>query len=252
MSAALLGRQRFRLQGLRAWLGIGLLLCSASLSAQIAGTETAAIEPLERIMTTVRTFVLASLGDAATTATRIDIGQLDSRLRLARCAHLPTAQLAPGSRSLDNGTVNIRCTAPVTWSIFVPVRVEREVAAVVVTRPLSRQQVITAADVRLEATSSAQLANGYFDTPENVIGLQTKRALLPGQVLNDALLTPAKVVKRGQQVTLIVVTPGVTVQMKGEALEDGAVGQRIRVRNSTSKQIIEGEIEASGMVRLQL
>lgn len=227
-----------------------MLIVIASLTTFSASAQIAAIEPLERIVEITREFVLETLGTTASTATRIDIGQLDNRLRLARCAQVPTAQLAPGTRSIDNGTVNIRCSEPVAWSIFVPVRVEREVVAVVVTRPLSQRQVIAPDDVRLEATSNTKLTAGYFDALDAVVGQQAKRALLPGQVVNDAMLTAPKLVKRGQQVTLIVGRPGITVQMKGEALEDGVTGQRIRVRNTTSKHIVEGEVEAAGKVRV--
>lgn len=227
-----------------------LMLVITLLTSGVARAQVAATEPLERIVEITREFVLETLGTTASTVTRIDIGQLDNRLRLARCDAMPTAQLAPGTRTIDNGTVNIRCSAPVPWSVFVPVRVEREMEAVVVARPLARQQVIAPDDVRLEATSSAQLANGYFDALETVIGQQTKRALLPGQILNDALLTAPKLVKRGQQVTLVAGRPGVMVQMKGEALDDGVVGQRIRVRNTSSKHIVEGAVAADGTVQL--
>jgi flagella basal body P-ring formation protein FlgA len=212
--------------------------------------EIAPSEPLERILETARTFLTDSLTTDERVETRVEIGQLDNRLRLTRCAHPPTAQLAPGARAVGNGTVNVRCSEPVAWSIFVPVRVERYTEVVVVAKALSRQQIIQPGDVRLERLESTQLAHGYFDEIASVIGQQTKRALTPGEVLSDAHVVAPKLVARGQQVTLFSARPGLTVRMKGEALEDGAVGQRIRVRNRTSKRIVEGYVEPSGAIRV--
>jgi len=172
---------------------IGVMFISCNVNAQMVDSE-----PLERIVDVVRTLVRTTLGDAEPASTRIEIGQLDSRLRLPRCAQIPSAELASGTRSVDNGTINVRCSAPVAWSILVPVRVERELAVAVVTRTLARQHIIQPDDVQLKTMSSRILRNGYFDTLDAVIGLQTKRALSSGEVLNTTMVTAAKLVKRGQ------------------------------------------------------
>lgn len=82
-------------------------------------------EPLERILGVARDFAAETLATKDDMETRIEIGQLDNRLRLARCAHRPSAQFGPGARSDGNTTINVRCSEPVAWSIFVPARIER-------------------------------------------------------------------------------------------------------------------------------
>ena len=233
---------------LRQRLSLTVILLATLTTGAIRAAEEP-IEPLERILETARSFLADSLKTAAGVETSIEIGQLDSRLRLARCARAPTAELAPGARAGGNGTVNVRCTEPVGWSIFVPFRVERYTEVVTVARPLSRQQVIQPADVRLTRLETSQLAKGYFQELAPVIGLEARRALVPEQVLIGAHVTQPTLVARGQQVTLFSARPGLTVRMKGEALEEGAVGQRIRVRNSSSKRIVEGYVEPSGAIR---
>ncbi|MBK1716732.1 flagellar basal body P-ring formation chaperone FlgA [Thiocystis violacea] len=234
-----LGRARFLLP----WLLLALMTRPALGSEQ---------EPLERILDAARTFLTATLNSGAEAETRIEIGQLDARLRLTRCAHPPTAQLAPGARTDGNTTINVRCSQPVTWSIFVPVRIERYTQVVVLERALSGRQVIQAEDVRLERQETSNLTSGFFTETGSVVGLASKRRLLPGQVLTNAHVAARQLVERGQEVTLFVVKPGLTVRMKGEALEDGAEGQRIRVRNRSSKRIVEGHVEPSGAVRVAL
>ncbi|MBK5962728.1 flagella basal body P-ring formation protein FlgA [Thiocystis minor] len=232
----------------RRWLSLTVILLSTLTTGTIRAADEPT-EPLERILETAHAFLADSLKTDASVETRIEIGQLDSRLRLARCARAPTAELAPGARTGGNGTVNVRCSEPVAWSIFVPFRVERYTEVVTVARPLSRQQVIQPADVRLKRLETSQLARGYFQELAPVIGLEARRALVPEQVLIDAHVTQRTLVERGQQVTLFSARPGLTVRMKGEALEAGTVGQRIRVRNSSSKRIVEGYVEPSGAIR---
>lgn len=230
----------------RALHGLTAIFLVAAVGAA-AGSE---IEPLERILETARTFLTDALGTDEHVETRIEIGRLDNRLRLQRCAHPPTAQLAPGARAEGSTTVNVRCSEPAPWSIFVPVRVERYAEVVVAARSISRQQIIQPDDVRLERQETSQLAAGYVDDIASVVGLQARRALTPGQVLSGNHLAPRQLITRGQQVTLFADRPGLSVRMTGEALEDGAVGQRIRVRNRSSKRIVEGYVEPSGAVRV--
>ncbi|MBK1723677.1 flagellar basal body P-ring formation chaperone FlgA [Thiocystis violacea] len=222
-------------------------LVLASQAAMAADTE-----PLARILETARSFLAQSLTDVPGAETRIEIGQLDSRLRLARCAQPPSGQWAPGARQAGNTTVNVRCAGPVTWSIFVPVSIERHLQVVTTARALGRQQVIQPADVRLERQETSSLTSGYFTELSAVVGLEAKRRLIPGQVLTQTQVAPRQLIKRGQEVTIYAMRPGLTVRMKGEALENGSEGERIRVRNRSSKRIVEGYVEPSGAVRVAL
>lgn len=228
---------------------IGYVLIAAGLLQPALGSD---IEPVERILSTARTFAATTIGASAGQETHIEIGQLDSRLQLTRCAHPPTAQLAPGARTEGHTTINVRCSDPVSWSLFVPARLERHLPVVVLERPISRQQVIGPDDIRIERQAVSTLTNGYFTETDDVIGLASRRRLMPGQVLTSAHVTPRRIVERGQEVTLFSARPGLVVRMKGIALEDGVEGERIRVRNESSKRIVEGYVEPSGAVRVAL
>ncbi len=228
------------------------LLAGLFLAATLSEPLGADTEPLERLQDTARAFLAQLLATDGAAETRIEIGPLDNRLRLVRCNRAPIAQLAPGARTDGNTSVNIRCSDPVRWSIFVPVRVERYTQVVVVARPLSREQVIRPGDLGLERMETSKLAKGYFIDMEPLVGLEARRRLIPGQVLTSAQVAKRQLVKRGQQVILFSTRPGLSVRMKGKALEDGTEGQRIRVRNGSSKRIVEGYVEASGAIRVAL
>ena len=42
------------------------------------------------------------------------------------------------------------------------------------------------------------------------------------------------------------------VKMNGMALSDASLGQRIRVKNSSSKRVVEGVVDAPGIVRVNM
>ncbi|QGU33005.1 flagellar basal body P-ring formation chaperone FlgA [Thermochromatium tepidum] len=228
---------------------LGYALLAAGFCQPTLASES---ESITRILNTARQFAATMIKAADGQEVEIEIGQLDSRLQLTRCAHPPTAQFAPGARTEGQTTINVRCSDPVSWSVFIPARIERHAEVLVVDRPIARQQVIQPEDIRLERQAVSGLTNGYFTEPEAVVGMTSRRHLVPGQVLTSAHVTQRRVVKRGQEVTLFSARPGLVVRMKGIALEDGGEGARIRVRNSSSKRVVEGYVEPSGAVRVGL
>lgn len=60
----------------------------------------------------------------------------------------------------------------------------------------------------------------------------------------------APLVRRGDQVELVAMTRSFTVRSSGIAEQDGAVGERVRVRTERGAQPVTGEVMADGRVRL--
>jgi flagella basal body P-ring formation protein FlgA len=65
------------------------------------------------------------------------------------------------------------------------------------------------------------------------------------------LLAAPRVIRRGQQVSIRSATTGVQVRMGGRALEGGAIGDLVRVRNASSGRIVEGRVVGPGRVRVE-
>jgi flagellar basal body P-ring formation protein FlgA len=62
--------------------------------------------------------------------------------------------------------------------------------------------------------------------------------------------TPATI-KAKDNVKLVVAIGDARIEATGEALEDGRIGQVIRVRNADSNRIVHGRVEASGIVAVE-
>ena len=124
--------------------------------------------------------------------------------------------------------------------------VELPVAAV----RLAAGAVIGASDVRMARVHAAIVHTDVARDPRMAVGMQVKRQLPAGSPLAIAdLMRPAQVM-RGEPVRMRLEEAGLSVTGHGLALESGASGERIKVRNISSQAVIEAEILGPGAVRV--
>lgn len=179
-------------------------------------------------------------------------GSLDSRLRLGRCDTALEAFQPSGSRALGNTTVGVRCTGSTTWTLYVPVRVSLFGNVVVAARPLTRDRLLTANDLKLARRDLAQLHNGYFSTIEQAMGKQVGRNIAVDTTLSTSLVKEPLAVRRGQRVILTALAGGLEVRMAGEAMSNGTTGERIKVRNLGSKRVVDGIVKSSTTIQVAM
>ena len=171
---------------------------------------------------------------------------VDDRIRLPRCEAALEASAPRGLRG-GQGVVSVACSTPQSWQLYVPVRASYRVATVVARHGLNRGQTVTAADLRLEARDSTGLPASYLSRIEDAVGQTLRRSVPGGAVLNPAVLDAPRAIRRGERVTLIAGNTAVTVKSEGEALEDGTLDARLRVRTASGR-IVEGTVGPDNQV----
>lgn len=179
-------------------------------------------------------------------------GKLDARLRLSECDEPLEAFQPPGGKTLGNITVGVRCNGTRSWSLYVPVKVSIYDRVVAAARPLTRGEVIETGDVKLVERDLAQLQSGYFSDPSEVAGMEVTRTVAMDATLTNYLIKEPLQVRRGQRVILVANSGGLEVRMAGEALSDGAAGARIKVRNLSSKRVVDGTILSATTVQVAM
>jgi flagella basal body P-ring formation protein FlgA len=183
---------------------------------------------------------------------RLQIGPLSQHSQLPRCDQEIRASVAPGPKMRDRILVELRCQGPVNWHLYIPVRILGTTAAVIAARSLVAGTVLTAKDVTLEQRDLGQTPPGYFDDAAAVLGLTAARSIPGGAILINQQLLGNRAIQRGQTVTLIADTGGMSVRMAGRALADGMVNQRIRVENLSSGKVVEGIARSAQVVEIVL
>lgn len=181
---------------------------------------------------------------------RLQVGPIPPGLHLRRCDSGVKSAVAPGVREKSRVLIELRCETPAAWHLYVPVRVVGTSVVAVAAHALVAGSVLTAADVTVEQRDLTALPLGFFDDPALLIGLTAGRAIAGGAVLTNQQLLGAKAVQRGQTVTLIADSGGMSVRMAGRALTDGLINQRVRVENLSSGRIVEGIARSEQVVEI--
>ena len=73
---------------------------------------------------------------------------------------------------------------------------------------------------------------------------------LPGSRLRSSDLTRPAMVQKGASVLMLLDSPGIALTAQGQALEAGAIGERIRVLNPVSRAVVEAEVIGPDRVRV--
>lgn len=181
---------------------------------------------------------------------RVEVGSLDSRLRLAKCDVPLEAYDSPNGLNGGRGVVGVRCDGSRPWKLYVPVQLALLEPVVVSRRALVRGQTLGADDLAIDEVDTTTLHKAYFTRIEDVVGLRSKRSVAAGATLHAGLLDREQLVRRGSQVEIVAASGGLQVSMRGKALADGGRGDRIRVENLKSGRVITGTVTGHGVIQV--
>lgn len=228
---------------------IPLLMTIAAATTGDAAKAMATTQSLDAIRETamahVRTLLPPTSGTYYVTA-----GALDSRLRLTPCAEPLDAFVSSNNISGPHATVGVRCKAPETWTVYIPVNIESEAPVLVLRHGAARGAQLSAADVEIQVRRLPGVGSRYVADLGSLEGRRLKRSLPAGNPLTPDMLVQDVVVRRGQRVILLATTENFEIRAQGTALSDGHSAQRIRVQNDSSNKVVEGIVESGEVVRV--
>ena len=123
---------------------------------------------------------------------------------------------------------------------------------VVTTEAISRGEFLKANQLKLERRSLNFLHSGYMQSLKQAVGQQLKTTLPKGLVVNPSQLKRPYAIKRGQDVNILAKSDLISVRIKGKALANAQIGERIRVKNLSTDKIVEGTATYNGFVEIKL
>ena len=103
-------------------------------------------------------------------------------------------------------------------------------------------------DMLADAPLAAALGGPIAISRAQLIGMAARRTLLPGRAIPLAAFGPSRAIRSGASVKLVYVDGALTIMTFGSAMQDGAVGDLIKVRNDDSGVIVSGEVQPDGAV----
>ena len=120
------------------------------------------------------------------------------------------------------------------------------VDAITVEHPVERGEVLKASDLTVLRRPKTE-SNALTDA-NAVVGLAARRQLHPGQPLSATDVMKPEIVQRNDTVTIVYQVPGVTLTLRGQAQDNGAMGDTIGVLNVESKRVVQALISGPDRV----
>lgn len=227
-----------------------LATCCLLISTPVANATTPTRHSLANIEQAIKMFVHKQFPKPMQVSTLVN--KLDRHLRLAKCPQILDVFYPTGSKKMGPTTVGVRCLSDSPWQIYVPIQVKVFGTAVVSKRSLLRGTFIDVSDLSIEKRELSSAMHGYFTSPQELVGMELRYSLAQGQIIGPKSLKPRHLVKRGDIVTILAETKGLLIQVKGKAMMNGFRGQSIRIKNTRSNRILQGEVVATRTVRIKL
>lgn len=109
---------------------------------------------------------------------------------------------------------------------------------VIVVRPVAQGDYLKRADLGLQTLS--RNAGGGFTDIDKLVGRRAKKSLRAGIVVHDRHLSPNWMVRAKQSVSVVNTVGGIQVTMDGIAMENGRLGDLVKVRNLSSNSVLHG------------
>lgn len=122
----------------------------------------------------------------------------------------------------------------------------------VLARPVPRGSVLTTGDIKTVRIPVQRMGANIVAQMTDVIGMQTKRALRPGQPLRSTDLKSPTLIEKGALITMTFDAPGIKLTNVGRALEAGGAGDIINVVNPRSKQTVMARVVSQNRVSVTL
>jgi flagella basal body P-ring formation protein FlgA len=120
----------------------------------------------------------------------------------------------------------------------------------VLNRRLATGEIIRKDDIDWAVLRSEQVGRQAIGDPARLIGQEVRRVVPAGQTLRAADLRTPLAVTKNAVVTMMLQTPRMQLTSKGKSMEDGSIGDTVRIMNTQSKTVIEGVVTSINTVQV--
>lgn len=208
-------------------------------------------------------------------ADQVIVAPLDSRVAVQPCA----SQYTFDYPFVNRESVRARCLKP-AWQLYIKVGFAQVQHAVPVPArptaqaaptapapapapaPVESRQVLVAASnlnagqllhadlFRLEKIDADKINRAHLQEATGLEGQELVRNLRAGEPIRTADMRAAIMVKKGELVQLTVGKTGeFQISVRLEAMQDGRLGEQIKLRNAESGRILGGVVTGKGLVK---
>lgn len=123
--------------------------------------------------------------------------------------------------------------------------VDAKVPVVVLQKNLPKGSVLNEEDLILEFHPYSRVSQDVVLDKNRVVGKEIKMSLKAGTILRYSYLQSPLMIRKNQIVDIIAIGRNFVVKARGIALQEGREGEKIKVKNISSKKILWGKVISS-------
>jgi flagellar basal body P-ring formation protein FlgA len=146
------------------------------------------------------------------------------------------------------GNLNILVDAKLYKKIWIQARLAISSKVAKLIRDIKKGNLITKEDVVFEVSLQNDISRDYISSDEDLFGLIASRNMSKGMILYKGLFTKPNLINRGDNVIIEMDMETLKITATGIAIENGGIGDMIKVTSDSSKKVLKGKITSKGKV----
>lgn len=115
---------------------------------------------------------------------------------------------------------------------------------------IKRNHKIEEGDLTKVRKNVDRLPKNYVTDKSILVGKVAKRAINPKEVIHNNAFTTPPLVNTGDQVLIVYETASLRLSAPGVAMQKGRLGQRIPVRNISTKTLVQATVKEKNLVQV--
>jgi flagella basal body P-ring formation protein FlgA len=147
-----------------------------------------------------------------------------------------------------SATVEVPAESPSAARLRVSGRVFPTVEVPTLARAVSHGEVIVASDITSSRVREDIVRRDVITDADQLIGMELRQNLRANQMISQSDLRKPLAVIKGALVTMILNYHGMTLTAQARAIDQGSLGDTIRLTNTQSNMTVEGRIEGTNLV----
>ena len=217
-----------------------------------AGVQAQSLEHFARQWVDQALETSTDMGQSSPLRPEVVIGSLDPRLQLAPCGRIEP-YLPKGAQLWGRTRIGLKCMeGPVGWNVFLPVTVKAWGPAWVLKRTVQANAILQPTDAEKQNDVDwADARSPVVALPEHWQGMQAAFTLVPGQAIRQNAVRPPQAFAAGADVRVVTSGIGFEMSARGQAMNNGLVGQQARVKLANGK-VVSGVVRAEGAVYINI
>lgn len=195
----------------------------------------------------VQQFLFEQLVASGIAPDNIEINVFPPAASLDSCQQAEPFLPRGDTRLMGRVSVGLRCDTDGNRVRYLQAELRVYGERVIAARDINPGEMIQADMLATERVDLSRLPAQTLTDIDAAIGQQARRPLRQGQSLSAQMLSAPQLVQRGQMVSIEARGKGFSIRRQGEALDNGARGDTVRVRTD-HRDVVEAQVTGPGVL----